>query len=164
MDIDITIDTREKRPLEFKVEKKAKSGWLTRVNSVSVGTLHTGDYSITSPDADLTNLVIVERKFGFAELFVNLSNKENRDRFYNEMERMRPFVFKYILVETVLTEDVMKLGVPQMKWGPPGSKILRELVEIQMDFNVNFIFSGDATERLTRTIFESAVKWFKKQS
>ncbi|MFH1108733.1 MAG: ERCC4 domain-containing protein [Planctomycetota bacterium] len=76
----IIIDSREQNPLDFPT--------LT----ATVGTLDTGDYSIVG----LTNLVAVERK-SIDDLLTCIGRE--RDRFKRELQRLRAYRFRLLVVE-----------------------------------------------------------------
>jgi len=76
----LVIDTREQRPLVFPAVVKVRRG-----------TLHTGDYSIEGYEDEFT----VERK-SLNDLVNTIIHE--RDRFERELERMRSFRFRRLLV------------------------------------------------------------------
>jgi len=60
---------------------------------MEVNTLHTGDYTLKG----FEDVICVERKASVSEIATNLGKKKKA--FYNEMERMRDFNFRYLLLE-----------------------------------------------------------------
>lgn len=74
----IIIDSREKQPHSFNAE-------------TIVTKLETGDYSIEG----FENQVCIERKGSLTEVYNNFTEK----RFWNEMERMRDYPYRYIIFE-----------------------------------------------------------------
>ena len=62
-------------------------------DGMEVNTLHTGDYTLRG----FEDVVCVERKASVSEIATNLGKKKKA--FYNEMERMRDFNFRYLLLE-----------------------------------------------------------------
>jgi hypothetical protein len=80
------------------------------------------------------------------------------------MEKLSNIPHSFIVVESSINRDVMKLGVPQQKYGMPGSKIIRDLLEIQLDFGVVPIFAGDSGVKVVRDIFELIVKRYPNEA
>lgn len=146
-------DSREQKPWIFEPEEKV-SGKCQLIGTEIIG-LPAGDYSVKG----LEDKIIIESKNGFSELFGNLCNKENKERFERELEKLRSIKHKYILIETGVSKDSLGLGIPQMgKWAPPASKIYKCLLEYEMEYGVIFKFVGDAGQKIARYIFESMVK------
>ncbi len=154
MDITVKIDTREQTPWIFEPELNKRSGYKTRIAGSEIGTLSEGDYSLIG----FEDQIRIERKVGFGELFGNFCPKEHKDRFEREMERLRPIPYKYLLVESNLSKDIMGLSVGQMFKGPPCSKVFKWLNELQMDYGINVMFVGDCGKKVARTIFENFIK------
>ena len=144
----IIVDSREKQPWEFLPEEK-KPGQVQIIGS-EVSGLNAGDYSVVG----MEDIVRIERKAGFRELFVNYSDKEMKERFEAEMERLRPIKHKYIIVDSVLSKDALSLSVPQHGFGPTGNRIIEWLTKIELNFGVGTIFAGDAGSRVAKTIFK----------
>jgi hypothetical protein len=155
LQVEIAIDTREQNPAVFPIDKEYKSGRLQVLGS-KVQTLDTGDYSLIGYE----NVLRIERKAGFAELHVNLmSGSENKDRFLREMERMTQFDHRYILIESNISKDSLTLGIPQGRYNSPTcGTVLKELIKIQKDYNIPFLFVGDAFVKTAKYIFETVVR------
>lgn len=60
---------------------------------MELGTMHTGDYTLKGYE----DIVCIERKASVSEIAINLGKKKST--FYNEMERMKDFHFRYMLLE-----------------------------------------------------------------
>lgn len=149
----VIIDTREKHPVHFEIDMP-KSGRLQIASTIS-GKLDTGDYTLKGYE----DLLRIERKAGFGELFNNLINKDERDRFLREMERLSKFRYKYLLIESFVNNDILSLGIPQMKFtGPSGGKVLRDIFMIEHEYGVCPMFVGNAFEKVARYIFELVIK------
>ena len=86
----IIQDTREKKPLTFEATGS--------VEDVEVTKLDTGDYSIKGMESTF----MIERKASVDELFVNLG--VHWARFEREMERAKPFKYKYLVIEATLSQ------------------------------------------------------------
>ena len=148
----IIRDTREKNGWFFDEEEKKPGKY--RVVGTVVDTLDAGDYSIKGYE----KLVRIERKNGFCELFGNFSPKDNNERFIREMEKLKDIPHKYILIESQLTDDILGLSIPQMRFGPPSSAILKWLTEISIEYNVMPMFVGSCGKMVARYIFEHIAK------
>lgn len=152
--ITIVRDTREQNGWTWTQEEK-RPGRVQIVGTEVTG-LDAGDYSIVNA----LELIRIERKNGFGELFGNYSPKEHKDRFEREMVKFADVRHKYILVETLLTTDTFGLTVPQYGYGnsPPASRIIEWLTQIGLDHNVHVMFVGDSGKRVARTIFEQVAR------
>lgn len=92
--MEIIIDSREKRPLEFP------DTVLT-----SPGTLYTGDYSVKGLTEPGPLGVVVERKS--LDDLVGCCKEPNRERFEKELGRMKAYGSSVVIVEASL-EDVIE--------------------------------------------------------
>jgi hypothetical protein len=151
-DITIIRDTREQKGWDFPAEEK-QAGKI-RIAGTIEQALDAGDYTIKGYE----DLIRIERKYGFTELFGNLVPKEVQLRFEREMERLRPIPHKYIIIETSLSDDILGLSIPQMKFGPPASRIVKWLMEISLEYNVMPIFAGSCGKRVAKMIFDEVVR------
>lgn len=146
-------DTREQKGWIFDKEEK-KPGKI-RCNGTVNRVLDAGDYSLVGYE----NIVRIERKFGFAELFGNFFPKPQWERFTREMEKLRPIKYKYLLIESSLNSDVWCLSVPQYKFGgPPVGKVFEGIVRLQQEYGIIPIFAGDCGQKCARKIFEQVIK------
>jgi len=124
-----------------------------RCDGTTVDTLKTGDYSMVG----YTDLVVVERKNDFSELWGNYS-KQKRPAFEEEMERMSTLKYAYIVVESLLTPDTMKLSPPQFAKGVPGKSLVRWLMHLSAKYGVHIIPAGACGKRITQMILEEVVR------
>lgn len=135
----VIVDTREKRPLDFDAAK---------VDSMR-GTLPTGDYSVQG----LESKVCIERKS--LEDLVN-TVVHDRPRFERELERMRSFDFKAVLIEASLAD------VRDHRYRSQASpaSIFGSVMCMHVDYGVPFIWchdraiAGRVCERLLRRYYE----------
>lgn len=155
MEIEIIRDTREKKGWTWERENK-KPGKIRIIGTVDRA-LDSADYSVVG----LEDKLKIERKQGFDELFTNLINKEGKERFYNEMEKLRNIPHTYLLVESNINRDILGLSIPQMKFGPPVHKLLDYLWEIQLEYGVIPIFVGDSGKLVASQIFRKIAKLYK---
>ncbi len=153
-DIIIAIDTREKKPWHFEEESKAKAGYKTRIVASEIVTLDAADYSIVGYE----DLIRVEKKAGFIEFIGNMTPTEHKERFINEMEKLRKVKHKYLIIETNLSTDLMGLSVQQFKYGLPCSKAFEWAIELEQEFGIVPIFCGNAGVKTVRKIFDATLR------
>ncbi len=134
-------------------EEEKKPGKIQILGTVEES-LDAADYAIYGYE----DLVRIERKMGFRELFGNYTPSENKERFYNEMEKLRKVKYKYLVIEGNLSLDVLSLSVPQFFHGPPCSKILEWIFELQQEYDIVPIFAGDAGQKTAKTIFKTIAR------
>jgi ERCC4-type nuclease len=120
----IIQDTREKKPWTFKATGS--------VQDVKVIKLDTGDYSIEG----LEEVFMVERKASVDELFMNLGVQWKR--FEREMERAKPYKYKYLVIEATMREVYRGSCYSKMS----GRFIMARLVHLQLKYGVQVIFAG----------------------
>ena len=105
--------------------------------------LDTGDYSIEG----LEEKICVERKASPEELATNLGQKKNA--FMNEIERMKTFRHKFILLEFSL-QDLVEFPegsrIPESQKAKvkiSGKYMLKMLMEFQLKHNIHVVFCGN---------------------
>jgi hypothetical protein len=144
-------DTREKEGYGWYFNEQSLDRRPPSCNGTIEQKLDTGDYSLVGYEDILT----IERKNDFSELWVNLSE---RDRFEEEMARMVNIKYSYILIESVLTSDHFNLSPPQYKRGVPGKALIKWIFYIGIKYNVNVIPVGGCGKSVARVIFEEVVR------
>jgi len=134
----IIIDTREQRPWGFDCETRR-------------ATLATGDYSIDG----LAHLVAVERK-SLTDLVGCIGN--GRDRFKAELQRLRAYRFRAIIIESTLADIEGGASPP---WPPNGngrrvqpSHVLGSLAHWQATYEIPIWLAGEpeAAARLCKRL------------
>lgn len=135
----VVKDTREQNGFTFE----RSTGKHMVCKGMVVRKLDTGDYSILG----LEDKLCIERKASVSEIAINLG--KDKRRFLDEIERMKDFEFKFIILEFSL-EDVLNFpegsNIPEEKWDSiviSNKYILKMLVEFQMYDNIHVIFCGD---------------------
>lgn len=130
----ILIDSREKHPYSFF----NKFGDLIEPQ---VRKLDTGDYTL----AELENILCIERKESVTELAGNVVQK----RFVRELERMRQYKYKFVIMEFSL-EDIK--GYPHNLTLPPrikkkirlnGNFILARICQWSLEYDISFLPCGN---------------------
>lgn len=149
-------------------DTREQDGWFftsyDRCEGMEVNTLHTGDYTLKG----FEDVVCVERKASVSEIATNLGKKKKA--FYNEMERMRDFNFRYLLLEfsalDVIDYPLSLLGegdrelyrlyksgeielpnfkrfkiVEQTKIS--GKYLIKSLMELSIRYDINVMFCGN---------------------
>lgn len=123
-----------------------------------VDTLETGDYSVVG----YTDVLAIERKANFAELWGNYSS-QRRPAFESEMERMSGMKYAYIIIESLLTSDIMELSPPQFAKGVPGKSLVRWLMSLSVKYKVNIIPAGACGYKIAQMICEEAIRHEKNR-
>ena len=142
----ILIDTREQKPIDFSHDK---------LIAQEIATLSTGDYTLKG----FEDIVCIERK-GCVEEFANNLGRDLK-RFKNELERMQSFAHRYIICEFPISHLIKypyhsnnkKLQNIVMI---NGKYLLKTIIEIQMDYNVDIVFCDDRNhaEKVIVSIFK----------
>lgn len=150
----IIIDTREQQPLFI-------DGMEDKHCIFARGTLETGDYAADG----YPTLVIVERKKDGKELYGNIAQKFKRERFYREIERMRAYRVKYIIIQQSYEEFLNPAN-----WYPLSRKraivgmamVESTLIYLHATEGINFIFSGRNSGRLVKRIILKSIEYHQK--
>lgn len=148
----IIIDTREQIPWEFGYHNTAKQK------------LDTGDYSMVG----FENILAIERKKSVSELATNLSES----RFKDVLERLSKIKHPYMVFEFDMDEVyTFPVGsdIPKKLWDKlriSGNYIIKRLIEIQIQYNIQIIFCGDANnaERFTVSLMKRIYEQYNKQT
>lgn len=149
----VIIDTREKTPWEFKLEEK-KPGKFQLLGAEISG-LSTGDYTIRG----MEDLVAIERKNSFTELYSAFINRDYKERFEREMERISSYKYKYLIIESSPTHELISLNPPQMRNGGPQIKhVIAWVYELQIKYGIVPVFAGECGQTVARIIFEQILK------
>jgi ERCC4-type nuclease len=141
-------DTREQDGytfVKYKTRYHSCDGMVTKK-------LDTGDYSLVG----LEDKICIERKASTAELATNLG--QDKYRFMAEIERMKTFPHKYIVLEFSM-EDLMifpeESGIPEEKWGSikiTNKYMMKMLMEFGLYDNIHVLFCGSRKNaKLTTT-------------
>ena len=128
-------DTREQDGYNFSKFALCKGMMIKK--------LDTGDYTIKG----FEDKICVERKACVAEVAQNLGQKKYA--FFNEIERMKEYDHRYIVMEFTLEEllefpkgaHISQANKKQIRI--TGKYILRMLMEFQLYDNVHVIFAGN---------------------
>ena len=132
----IIRDTREKEGYTFEPSNTRYhtcKGMIYRK-------LDTGDYSIEG----LEDRLCIERKASVVELAGNVGH--DRQRFLNEIERMKEFPHKYIILEFSLSDLMMfpeGSSILEKDWGKvkvTNTFMLKTLMEFQIFDDIHVIF------------------------
>ncbi len=172
-------------------DTREQEGWFftpyDRCDGMEIGTLQTGDYTLKGYE----EVVCVERKASPSEIANNLGKK--KQVFYNEIERMREFPFRYIILEfsasdlinyplSLLDEkdrdiwEKHRLGdgplpsykrfqvVKQTKI--TGKYLLKALLEIGIKYEVQILFADNKKNAFTicNSIFKRLAELFDERS
>ena len=141
----IQIDTREQRPLIF-------NGWPTETVTLSVG-----DYGLKHFSDWQNPQFIVERK-SLGDLVSSLTH--GRERFTREIEKLRQFRFRAVLIEAIPGEIEHEQYVSDVE----PQAIFQSIAAFQVRTNLHFIWSGTPEgaarmfERLARQFIRGILK------
>lgn len=151
-------DTREQQGHGWHFSAHLPDRRPPRCDGTITDTLQTGDYSLVG----YTDLLAIERKFAFSELWGNYSSAK-RQAFEAEMERMSGLKYAYIIVESSFTPDILELSPPQFSKGVPGKSMVRWLMYLSAKYSVNIIPAGACGRKLAQMIFEEVVRLEKNR-
>ena len=149
-------------------DTREQDGWFftpyDRCEGMEVNTLHTGDYTLRG----FEDVVCVERKASVSEIATNLGKKKKA--FYNEMERMKDFNFRYLMLEfsaldvidyplSLLNKEDRELyelyksgeiELPDFKRFKiveqtkiSGKYLIKSLMELSIKYDINVMFCGN---------------------
>jgi len=150
----VVRDTREKEGFGWIYEKQQDTKKPPRCNGTIVQKLDTGDYSVVGYE----DLICIERKDDYAELWVNYSQ---RATFEQEMERMTKIKYRYVLIESTLTKDHMDLSPSQFTRSVPGKALISWLAGISAKYNVHIIPVGSCGKAYAQLLFQNILKMEK---
>ena len=146
--INVYIDTREKKP--FRI---VPNEFIDKVISKKVDV---GDYTIEG----LEHLLALERKRNSSEIAINIFEK----RFYNELEKMSKFKYKFIVCEFTI-KDVLSYpvnsGMPARYYSSArinGNFIMSKLLDIQINYGIHILFCGLQAQATTLAILKKVAK------
>lgn len=147
----VVRDTREKEGHGWWFDPHDLSHRTPRCLGTVVQGLKTGDYTLKGYEQLLT----IDRKQDFCELWTNYGE---RKRFEDEMRRMLDYKYRYILVESHLTPEVLSLSPPQFRVGVPGKAMTGWLVDLTIEYGVHLMCVGSVGKKIAQQIFESVVR------
>lgn len=172
-------------------DTREQDGWFfspyDRCEGMEIGTLHTGDYTLKGYE----DVVCVERKGSVSEIAMNLGRKKKQ--FYDEMERMREFPFRYLILQfsasdlidypvSLLDENDKQLwdryvngeiALPKYKRFSvvtntkiTGKYLLKALLEIGIKYEVQILFADNKNNAFTmcNSIFKRLTELFDRGS
>ena len=146
-------DTRERDGHGWFFNAHVPDRRSPRCEGTIINTLQTGDYSLVG----YTDILAIERKFAFSELWGNYSSKK-RPAFEEEMARMSKLKYAYIIIESSMTPDVLELSPPQFTKGVPGTSLIRWLMHMSVKYGVNIIPAGQCGRKIAQMICEEVVR------
>jgi hypothetical protein len=170
-------------------DTREQEGWFfseyDKCEGMELGTLLTGDYTIKGYE----DVICVERKASVSEIAMNLGRK--KEAFYKEVERMRDFPFRYILLEfsasdvigyptSLLNEQEQAAYQKYLDGGPKpsgkkfdiiqetkitGKYLIKCLLEISIKYEVNVIFCDNKHSAflICNSIFKRLTELFDKK-
>jgi ERCC4-type nuclease len=121
----IIQDSREKKPWLFEATGS--------IMDIKVCKLDVGDYSMLG----MENKFMIERKSSVDEVFMNLGAQW--DRFKREMERAKPYKYKYLVIEATMREIYRGSRYSKMS----GRFIMARLLHLQQEYDIHIVFAGE---------------------
>lgn len=152
--ITIIRDSREKQDEGWFWQPEIKQAGKIQILETKVQVLDAADYAIEG----FESICRIERKAGFGELFNNIVNKESKERFERELEKLREIKHKYLLIECNISKDILGFSIPQYKFPVPINRILKTLNEYELEYNLHVQFVADAGKRIAKNIFENIAR------
>jgi hypothetical protein len=122
----------------------------------SVSKLDTGDYSL----AGYEDVFTIERKGSVTEFAKNITQK----RFENELERMKKFVWSFVLLEFDMLDvinypDGCNIPYAQKKKIKfRGPFFLKRIIDFQLDYPTKIMFVGNNGPAVASSIFKRVVE------
>ena len=179
-----------KRKYKVIKDTREKDGWFFSEYDMclgtEIGTLNTGDYTLEG----FEDVVCIERKASVSEIAMNLGRKKKA--FYNEMERMKDFDFRYLLLEfsasdvidypmSLLSDQDKKVYEDYKNGNMPlpnfkrfkvveqtkltGKYILKSLMEIGIKYDINVLFCDNKQNAfvICNSLFKRLNELFHKE-
>lgn len=146
----VVRDTREHEGCGWLFETDTEDHRSPRCLGTVTDTLRTGDYSVQGYE----DLVSVERKNDFSELWTNY---QNRKRFEAEMERLAGFKYRLVVIEACLGPDILSLSPPQLA-RVPGKALVRWLMGLVARYQVPIIPAGSCGKPITKMFFTEIIR------
>lgn len=153
-EIIVLQDSREQKGWQFDKEEKARSGYKSQIIDMKTVALDAADYSLEGYE----DIIRIEKKSGFTELFGNFTPAANKERFIREMQKLKDIKHKYLVIEGVVNTDIFGMSLQQFKYPVPCSALIKWILELQLEFGIVPIFAGNAGKKTTRILFENIVK------
>lgn len=147
--IPIIVDTREKQPLFIHDNKDF---------TVTFSALKTGDYVIEG----LEHLLVIERKKSANELYGNFT--KYRKRFYAEIERMKEYRLRFIVVESTWAEllDPFSYKCPMSKRKAAVGIVVSSLINLMVLHDINIIMAGTKAKTMTARLIKKVHEYYQK--
>jgi ERCC4-type nuclease len=155
--ITILRDSREREGHGWKWDKR--STWCEQTEKAA---LKTGDYIIK----EIPDLIVIERKADYKELCMNFTTQEPRRRFFEELERMQEFRFRFIVVECTFDEAMNRHNYTYLRAGRIRNNaptiLLGTIAAIHLKYGVHVIFAGKRGKDYAARLFLKAFEYYMK--
>lgn len=151
----IVVDTREKKPWFFEEDEEFEYVYYEK--------LEAGDYSIKG----MEDIITIERKATADELLGNFMT--NKARIYAEIDRMRDYKLKFIVIEQDLADllNTKSYYINKKKWNKrspnmPIAIVMSNLTDLMLLHGVQVIFAGSNAQRISRRLLLRAYELHQK--
>lgn len=147
----VAVDTREKIPL-WDIDDKHFFIVNQKVDA--------GDYAFA--DEELKYLITIERKKTFNELYTNFT--KHRIRFYEEMERMKKFKHRFIVIQQNASDAMNPFSYRTTiaKRRTAIAIVLSSIINLMLLHGIHVIFAGDNAKSIVRQLFIKTYEYHKK--
>lgn len=145
----VYIDTREKLP------------WWTEDQPefyVKSQKLDTGDITIE----ELSDIFIIERKNGVNELYANFTKE--RVRFYKEIDRMKQFPVRFLIVEANWSDVINPFSyrTEKSRRVRAAAIVRSSLFNLMVVHGIHVMFVGDRGKYVVKHLLNKIYEYYKK--
>lgn len=145
----VIVDTREKKPWwsEDQPEFFVKSHKLD-----------TGDITIE----ELSDILVIERKNGVNELYANFTNE--RVRFYDEVERMKKFPLRFLIIEANWSDVINPFSyrTEKSRRVRAAAIVRSSLFNLMIMHGINVMFVGNRGKYIVKHLLNKIYEYYKK--
>lgn len=145
----ILRDTREQQGWFFK-------DFLQKDQILIEEKLDQGDYALKG----LENYCIIERKKSVDEVINNFCNKNEHERITREIEKLIKSTMNVYFILSFTVDDLRR-GSRYSR--VPPNFILSSMLELEMKYNVRFIFAGKSDEYIAYRILSKVWSYYVKK-
>jgi len=147
--IPIIVDTREKQPFFIHDNKDF---------TITFAALKTGDYVIEG----MEQLLVIERKKSANELYGNFT--KYRKRFYEEIDRMKEYRLRFIIVESTWAEllDPFSYKCPMSKRKAAVGIVVSSLINLMTIHGITVVMAGSKAKTMTTRLIKKVHEYNRK--
>jgi len=145
----VIVDTREKRPWWNKDQPEFY---------VKSQKLDTGDVTIE----ELSDILVIERKSGVNELYANFTKE--RVRFYKEIDRMKQFPLRFLVVEGNWSDVINPFSyrTEKSRRVQAAAIVRSSLFNLMIIHKIHVMFVGDRGKYIMKHLLNKVYEYHKK--